>query len=305
MDKRISYINSTHGKRQLLFDGGRFCVKQKNLNSILWRCIRTNCSASITISDNDSILRMNEIHNHLVEPNEIKLLELRYKLKKEAQTTSTPIDKIVESAYSDMIVEGKITDSVLKFPTIKTLKNTVNKQRRKIRPSIPDRIENIPCPLPSLYSLTKQNSNFLLYDGHIGQQRGLIFASPDDIRYLGSQKFWYADGTFYTSPSIFYQIYSIHAFDEGISTPCVFALLADKKEPTYQDLFTVLIKKIKETCEFIQLQSITIDYELAVKNVFDKCFPHVHVRKIRNVFVLYKKRKNEQIYSVRKFFFPI
>lgn len=102
----------------------------------------------------------------------------------------------------------------------------------------------------------------------------------DDIRYLANQKFWYADGTFYTSPSIFYQIYSIHTFDEGLSTPCVFALLADKKESTYEDLFTLLINKIKEACQIIQLQSITIDYELSVKNVFVKNFPHVHVSEI-------------------------
>lgn len=112
------------------------------------------------------------MHNHLVEPNEKKLLELRHKLKKDAQTTSTPIDKIVESAYSEMIVEAKITDSVVKFPTIKTLKNTVNKQRRKTRPTIPDCIANIPFPIPTLYSLTLQNSKFLLYDGNLGETRG-------------------------------------------------------------------------------------------------------------------------------------
>jgi len=53
------------------------------------------------------ILRRNEIHSHLIEPNEIKLLELRHKLKKEAQTTLTTIDKIVELTYSEMILQTK------------------------------------------------------------------------------------------------------------------------------------------------------------------------------------------------------
>ena len=155
---------------------------------------------------------MNEIHNHLIEPNEIIFLELRHKLKKEAQTTSTPIDRIVELAYSEMIVEENITDSVVKFPTIKTLKNTVNKQRRKSRPAIPKSIANIPHSIPILYRLTKQNSDFLLYGGQLEENRALVFASIEDIRYLAKQKFWYADSTFYTSPPIFYQIYSIHVF---------------------------------------------------------------------------------------------
>ena len=233
----------------------------------------------MTISYDGKILRTNDIHNHLIEPNEIIFLELRHKLKKEAQTTSAPIDKIVELAYSEMIVEENITDSVVKFPTIKTLKNTVHKQRRKNRPALPKTISNIPDPIPELYRLTKQNSNFLLYDGQLGERRGFIFASIEDIHYLANQKFWYADGTFYTSPSIFYQIYSIHAYDEGISTPCIYALLADKKEPTYDGLFTKLFDKMKEHCQTIQLQSITIDYELAVKNVVNKNLPHVNVRK--------------------------
>ncbi|CAF3851266.1 unnamed protein product [Rotaria sordida] len=264
------------------------------------RCTKISCPASITTSNNDIILRTNEIHNHLIETNDIKILELRHKLKKEVETTSAPIDKIVESAYSVMITEERKTDSVSKFPTIKTLKNTASKQRRKIRPPLPKHIEDIPFPLPkhiedipfplpkhiedipfplpTLYTLTKHNTNFLLFDGQLGETRGLIFASQDDIRYLANQKFWYADGTFYTSPSVFYQIYSIHAYDEGLSTPCVFALLADKKEETYQDFFLVLKKKIIETSNMIRLESITIDFEAAVKNVFYKNFPCVQVK---------------------------
>ncbi|CAF4306646.1 unnamed protein product, partial [Rotaria sordida] len=195
----------------------------------------------------------NEIHNHLIETNDIKILELRHKLIKEVETISAPIDKIVESAYSVMITEERKTDSVSKFSTIKILKNTASKQRRKIRPPLPKHIEDIPFPLPTLYTLTKHNTNFLLFDGQLGETRGLTFASQDDIRYLANQKFWYTDGTFYTSPSVFYQIYSIHAYDEGLSTPCVFALLADKKEETYQNFFLVLKKKIIEISNMIRL----------------------------------------------------
>ena len=184
-----------------------------------------------------------------------------------------------------MIVEENISDSVVKFPTIKTLKNTVNKQRRKSRPAIPKSIVNIPHPIPILYSLTKQNSDFLLYDGQLGENRALVFASTEDIHYLANQKFSYADGT---SPSIFYQIYTINAFDEGLSTPCIFALLADKQESTYYDLLRKVFEKMSELSQNIQLQSITIDYELAVKNVVNKNLPHVNVRKRKIICLVYR-----------------
>lgn len=278
IDESLSYINSTHGKSQLIFHGARFCVKQKNINSTLWRCVKPNCSASISISNSNTILRKNENHNHLTDSSEIKMLELRHKLKQEAQATSAPIDRIVEAGYSDMITTQMITDSIVKFPTLKTLKNTVSKQRRQTRPPLPKSINDLPAQLPILYTQTKNKSNFLLFNGSLGGKRGLIFASIDDIKYLAYQKFWYADGTFYTSPSIFYQIYSIHAFDEGLSTPCVYALLADKSEETYHDLFSTLINKIIEISNMIKLEYITIDFEVAVKNVFYKYYPHIQVR---------------------------
>lgn len=278
VDTSLSYINSTHGKPQLIFHGAKFCVKQKNLNSVLWRCVKSNCSASVSVSKNDTILRLNENHNHLIDPNEVKILELRHKLKQEAQSSSTPIDKIVELGYSSMIIEQNINDSIIKFPTLKTLKNTVSKQRRRIRPRLPKSINDLPTEIPILYTLTKRNSNFLLFNGYLAGKRALIFASLDDIKYLAHQKFWYADGTFYTSPSMFYQIYSIHAFDEGLSTPCIYSLLADKSEETYYDLFSTLIKKINEITHTIKVESITIDFEVAVKNVFYKHYQNIQVR---------------------------
>ena len=98
----------------------------------------------------------------------LKFWDLRQKLKAEAQTTSAPVDKIVEIAYSNMITEEKINDSISKFPSIKRLKNTVGKQRRKVRPTLPKYIEDLSFPLPTLYTFTKNNENFLLFDGQLG-----------------------------------------------------------------------------------------------------------------------------------------
>ncbi len=275
----ISYIKSTHGQMQLIYNQGRYCIKQKNLKSILWRCVKTNCSASITISENETILRINDLHNHFIESMDIPLLNLRHELKQQAQNTSAPIDKLVEDAYCNIIVHQNITDALPKLPNIKTLKNTVGKQRRQVRPPLPTTIQQLPNPLPSNYTMTKFNQNFLMYDGDLHGQRTLIFSSKTDLQFLSTQRFWYCDGTFYITPSIFYQIYSIHAYEDGFSTPCVYALLQNKSEATYQDLFKILMEKMREICDNIRLECVTIDFENAVKNVFDKNYPNVRVRR--------------------------
>ena len=103
-----------------------------------------------------------------MDSNDTKILDLRQKLKAETQSTSAPVDKIVEIAYSNVITEEKINDSISKFPSIKTLKNTVGKQCRKVRPTPPKYIEDLPFPLPTLHTFTKDNENFLLFNGQLG-----------------------------------------------------------------------------------------------------------------------------------------
>ena len=142
-------------------------MKQKNKKSNLWRCTKIKCASSLTVSLNNTIIRSNEKHNNLTDINELKVLQLRQDLKKEAQTSSIPIDLIAEIGYSNMIVQEQITDSIPKLPTIKTLKNTLSKQRRKVRPPLPKTLDDLPHLIPSQYIFTKQNLKFLFFDGRL------------------------------------------------------------------------------------------------------------------------------------------
>ncbi|CAF1224681.1 unnamed protein product [Didymodactylos carnosus] len=157
------------------------------------------------------------------------------------------------------------------------MKNTLQKQRRKTLPSILQSIEQFSYPLPDVYCKTTKGELFLLCDGSLGGARSLVFASYNDVVYLSQQEHWYSDGTFYTCPSIFYQIYSIHAFYDGMSTQLVIALLGGKSEETYVDLFSVLFRKMSEFQLVIRLRTIAIDFELGVSNVFTKYYPSVIV----------------------------
>ncbi|CAF2036138.1 unnamed protein product [Rotaria magnacalcarata] len=129
------------------------------------------------------------------------------------------------------------------MPAIATIKNTLQKQRRKTLPSTPKSMEQLPYPLPEVYCKTKLGESFLLCDGPLGGVRSLVFSSYNDKIYLSQHENWYGDRTFYTCPSIFYQMHSIHTYYDGISTPCIFALLTGKNEQIYTNLFTSLFRK--------------------------------------------------------------
>ncbi|CAF1507526.1 unnamed protein product, partial [Didymodactylos carnosus] len=55
------------------------------------------------------------------------------------------------------------------------MKNTLQKQRRKTRPPIPQSIEQLPYPLPDVYCKTTKDELFLLYGGSLGGTRSLVF----------------------------------------------------------------------------------------------------------------------------------
>jgi len=52
--------------------------------------------------------------------------------------------------------------------------------------------------------------------------------------------YWFCDGTFSSAPSLFYQLYTIHAVQYSNVLPSVYILLPNKKENTYKRMFQAL-----------------------------------------------------------------
>ena len=92
--------------------------------------------------------------------------------------------------------------------------------------------------LPPVYRTTTNGDPFLVYDSGVGdKERILIFASQDALQFLADSEHWYADGTFKVCLEIFFQLYTIHGQCDGRIFPCVFSLLPNENENTYNRLF--------------------------------------------------------------------
>ena len=117
--------------------------------------------------------------------------------------------------------------------------------------------------LPQLLEVTHSGGRFLHFDsGPNDTKRILVFTTL-----LIVADVWFCDGTFSTAPSVFFQIYTIHASVEGIRIPIVYALLPDKKKETYIRLLS---------CFDIGFPKRTmIVFEIAVKNVCSLKFKNV------------------------------
>ena len=112
--------------------------------------------------------------------------------------------------------------------------------------------------IPEEFKFTTHGKQFHLFDKEKGSiDRMLIFSTSTNLELLSRSKLWLAGGTFKTVLQIFYQLYTIHAVSNGRVFPCVYALLSDMKEETYNTLFLQL-KTLKIS---LNPSHISVDFE--------------------------------------------
>jgi len=96
-----------------------------------------------------------------------------------------------------------------------------------------------------------------------------VIAIVVDVDFLSGSQHWFADGTFRVTPAGFDQLYTIHAFVDGQTYPCVFAPLPARTEAVYQRLLQELGNLGLATAPI----AIMTDFEMAAINAFRKKFP--------------------------------
>ena len=97
--------------------------------------------------------------------------------------------------------------------------------------------------IPPKYTLSLKGEQFLLYDSGFGDgRRMLIYSAPRLLRILSQANNWHCDGTFKVVPVLFFQLYTIHGDLGGLVLPCVYMLLLNKDEATYDTAFRKLLE---------------------------------------------------------------
>jgi len=82
------------------------------------------------------------------------------------------------------------------------------------------------------------------------------------------------DGTFKIAPSLFSQVFVILGTRNGGVHPCLYALLPNKNQATYNRL----LMEIKNLAPGINARSISVDFEIAIHNAFRTEFPNIEIR---------------------------
>ena len=104
------------------------------------------------------------------------------------------------------------------------------------------------------------------------EMRYLVFTTSKRIDVLNSYGHWCIDGTFKSCPENFCQVITVHCFDGGTTFPCIYALLPDERQDTYNAIWSNLKSDVKSPV------SVMMDFEMASINSVEDNFPETEIK---------------------------
>ncbi|XP_076064375.1 uncharacterized protein LOC143038704 [Oratosquilla oratoria] len=182
------------------------------------------------------------------------------------------------------------------LPKLASLKRTIQRTRRQHQPLLPQTTMDI--DLDDTWSKTASGEPWAT-STTLDNQKILMFATDQNLRYLSSATTWYGDGTFSIVPSLYYQLYTLHAPVFGKIMPLVYFLLPRKTQVMYTHMFTTLLRTLEDKLLEVNVAKYRCDYEEAciaaatdILNVeAEGCFFHLCQANYRHLVTLGFKQR--------------
>lgn len=296
----VEIFKSQKNKDQVEIDNYIYEEKRKCRNYIKWRCINKQCNSTVTSSLNfkeelNSFI-LKRSHNHEPDTQLCIRKKLIIKMKNLIVNTNDSPRNVVFS-----VIRGAQIDTISALGSFDNIYRVLRKHRQNAINPLPYQFPQL--KLSSNLAITHNNNIFYQYgpDNFRGLEENadiLLFFSDDMISKLSTNKIWCVDGTFSVVPSPYMQLYTISYLKDNNVFPCVFAILKNKRQVTYNKMLELIqhLQTIEEP------ECIKVDFEKASINALKLAFPNARIsgcmfhlgqailRKIKDlsIFSLYK-----------------
>ena len=226
---------------------------------------KVQCMARIKLSAGDEFIEQTNEHTHPPSQTNCDVAKIKSALKRRAETSNDTSRQILSTE-----LRGVSETASVNLPSMDTMRRNIRAARQD-RNEPPNPINRAAIPvIPQLYQSTENGDQFLLYDSGNGDpERIIIFSSQQAIQFMSDSEHWFADGTFKVCPDIFFQVYTVHAQQEGRIFPCIFGLLPNKTEATYTRFFREVFNNING----IGPADILLDFERSALNALGNVQP--------------------------------
>ena len=266
-----TYVKTQRGGQKLLFNGYAYRTDKTGIDKKTWRCEKSSCKGRAW-SMNDEVTETTA-HNHAPDPERLFALKTMSELVDKAGTSNEAPRHLIQTSMSTLPLSA-----ASHLPSYNSIRRTIQRKRRREHLPYPNPSHISDIEIPPELNITHRGQPFLLYDsGSDDENRFLMFATEGNLRQLGRSKTWYADGTFKVCPSLFYQLFTMHAMIGGMVVPLVYVLLQNKSEVAYTQVLNV----VKERCLELQIElspdNILIDFEMAIQKAMLTVWPEVQL----------------------------
>lgn len=166
----------------------------------------------------------------------------------------------------------KFADNELESTDIRSIAQSLYRERRKVYPVLPKTRQELHQTLNSMTTSTTKGEDFILENN---PETGLVVLScTTNLEFLTSNaEEIYIDGTFKCCPKFFYQLYTIHGLCNGHYIPLVYALLPGQSEEIYRNMWSCLIDICSARNLLLKPSVIHADFEVAMLTVLRDIYP--------------------------------
>jgi len=257
----LKFVLSERGKAKLT-ENGYIYTRDKLVGEVThWKCefwMNKRCPARVHTSNGEIVHRWKDHITHIGDAAADEAAEILTEIRKAAGSTLAP-----KVCVADAVATAS-QSALASLPTLNHVKRNVRNIRGREcdYPKLPGTRRDIEIPKSLLR--TKNGKNFLLFDSGATDDRVMLFGTRKNLSVLQHCKLWLVDGTFKTSPKLFYQLYTIHGAYQGEIFPLVYALLPNKTAATY----TCLFRELKALKLGLAPKVVLMDFDKAVMKAF-------------------------------------
>ncbi|QQP38549.1 Uncharacterized protein FKW44_019154 [Caligus rogercresseyi] len=189
------------------------------------------CKARLHMDPNDQIVREVNQHTHAPDSGKVGAVKVIHSIKCRTNNTVESPQQILSHEMVGVSQEVSVNS-----PFLRSVRRNIRRHRQQ-RTSAPVPQSRREINIPEILTKSSIGERFILFDSGYGvQDRMLIFATDHCLNLLESSQNWFCDGTFKVVPTIFFQLFTIHAKVRDFVIPCVYALLPNKTQ-CFQELF--------------------------------------------------------------------
>ncbi|KFD50538.1 hypothetical protein M513_08606 [Trichuris suis] len=229
-----------------------------------WRCEKNEAffcrgRAVTRYSNNKHVLIKFVEHNHSPNASSADVAMAIEGLKTRARVTGDAPCQLIQTYMT-----STAADIAPCLPSSNALRCQVRRIRRGQRTVELKALSDV--HVPETLRKTLNGEQFLVKDAVVGEDRILLFTTTANIHKLSGAPMWLMDGTFRTTPNVFYQMYTIHATIGSRSFPLVYAMMSAESQALYTRLFEDLVDFAEEQELRLSPGIIMTDLELAAIN---------------------------------------